>query len=114
MNSFDRVVTVRTIYKAHFDSNHLFPSFQSREDTIYLNGIFPTLKGWEKMNQKEIVIRQELLDKIEGITGCLDSLVNLSTRDMAIIYFALVGQKVGFADKPVYYTHLTLPTIYAV
>lgn len=46
------------------------------------------------MNQKEIAIRQELLDKIEGITGCLDSLVNLSTRDMAIIYFELVGQKV--------------------
>ena len=51
------------------------------------------------MNQKEIAIRQELLDKIEGITGCLDSLVNLSTRDMAIIYFELVGQKVDFADK---------------
>ena len=46
------------------------------------------------MHQKEIAIRQELLDKIEGITGCLDTLVNLSTRDMAIIYFELVGQKV--------------------
>ncbi len=46
------------------------------------------------MNQKEIVIRQELLDKIEGITGCLDTLVKLSTRDMAIIYFELVDQKV--------------------
>ena len=46
------------------------------------------------MNQKEIAIRQELLDRIEGITGCLDSLVKLSTRDMAIIYFELVGQKV--------------------
>ena len=51
------------------------------------------------MNQKEIVIRQELLDKIEGITGCLDTLVNLSTSDLAIIYFNLVGQKVDFADK---------------
>ena len=46
------------------------------------------------MHQKETAIRQELLDKIEGITGCLDTLVNLSTRDMAIIYFELVGQKV--------------------
>ena len=54
----------------------------------------PTLKGWKEMNQKEIVIRQELLDKIEGITGYLDTLVKLSTRDMAIIYFELVGQKV--------------------
>jgi len=54
----------------------------------------PTLKGWKEMNQKEIAIRQELLDKIEGITGCLDTLVNLSTHDMAIIYFELVGQKV--------------------
>ena len=54
----------------------------------------PILKGWKEMNQKEIVIRQELLDKIEGITGCLDTLVKLSTRDMAIIYFELVDQKV--------------------
>ena len=53
-----------------------------------------TLKGWKEMNQKEIVIRQELLDRIEGITGYLDTLVKLSTRDMAIIYFELVGQKV--------------------
>ena len=47
-----------------------------------------------KRGYKEIAIRQELLDKIEGITGCLDSLVNLSTRDMAIIYFELVRQEV--------------------